>query len=168
MILQLRHEPVALVLTRQALPTLDRTKYAPASGLAKGAYVLADAPGGKPEVLLLGDRQRGRAVRGRPRAAAERGRAEPRGEHAVLGAVRATSRQEYRDSVLPPSVTARVSVEQASTLGLGALRRLGAGAASACARSAPRPRSRSCRRSSASSPSSVVAAAKEQLAGGGR
>ena len=45
--LGLRHEPVALVLTRQALPTLDRTKYAPASGLAKGAYVLADAPGGE-------------------------------------------------------------------------------------------------------------------------
>src|SRR4029450_13639584 len=52
--LGLRHEPVALVLTRQALPTLDRTKYAPASGLAKGAYVLADAPGAKPEVLLIG------------------------------------------------------------------------------------------------------------------
>ena len=52
--LGLRHEPVALVLTRQALPTLDRTKYAPASGLAKGAYVLADAPGGSPEVLLIG------------------------------------------------------------------------------------------------------------------
>ena len=52
-IMQLHHEPAALVLTRQALPTLDRSKYAPASGLAQGAYVLADAPDGKPDVLLL-------------------------------------------------------------------------------------------------------------------
>src|SRR5437762_9400898 len=52
-IMKLRHEPTALILTRQDLPTLDRTRYAPASGLAKGAYVLADAVGGKPEVLLL-------------------------------------------------------------------------------------------------------------------
>ena len=52
-ILQLRHEPVALVLSRQSLPTLDRTKYAPASELAKGAYVLADSEHGLPDVLLL-------------------------------------------------------------------------------------------------------------------
>jgi transketolase len=53
-LMQLRHEPVCLILTRQALPTLDRTKYAPASGLARGAYVLADAPGGAPELILIG------------------------------------------------------------------------------------------------------------------
>src|SRR5215213_3625502 len=53
-IMPLKNRPVALVLTRQNLPTLDRSKYAPASGLAKGAYVLADAEDGKPEVLLLG------------------------------------------------------------------------------------------------------------------
>src|SRR5262249_3331417 len=53
-IMQLHHEPVVLILTRQAVPTLDRTKFAPASGLARGAYVLADAPGGQPEVILLG------------------------------------------------------------------------------------------------------------------
>src|SRR5436190_2702770 len=52
-IMQLRHEPTALILTRQALPTLDRNKYAAASGVAKGAYVLADAADGKPDVLLL-------------------------------------------------------------------------------------------------------------------
>src|SRR4030095_6023335 len=52
-IIQLRRDPVVLVLSRQALPTFDRTRYAPASGLARGAYVLADAPGGAPEVLLL-------------------------------------------------------------------------------------------------------------------
>ena len=53
-ILQLHHEPAVLVLTRQAVPTIDRRKYAPASGLARGAYVLADAPGGDPEVILIG------------------------------------------------------------------------------------------------------------------
>jgi transketolase len=52
-IMQLRHEPVVLILTRQAIPTLDRAKYASASGVAKGAYVLADAPDGCPDVLLL-------------------------------------------------------------------------------------------------------------------
>src|SRR5215468_10006935 len=52
-IMPMRHEPVALALTRQALPTIDRTKYASASGVSKGAYVLADAPGGKPELILM-------------------------------------------------------------------------------------------------------------------
>ena len=52
-IMQRRHEPVGLILTRQAVPTLDRTKYASAEGLRRGAYVLADAPDGKPDVLLL-------------------------------------------------------------------------------------------------------------------
>src|SRR5262249_50590197 len=47
-------DPAVLILSRQALPTLDRTRYAPAAGLARGAYVLADAPDGKPDVLLLG------------------------------------------------------------------------------------------------------------------
>ena len=53
-ILQLHHEPAVLVLTRQALPTIDRSRYASASGLARGAYVLADAPAGDPEVILIG------------------------------------------------------------------------------------------------------------------
>ena len=48
-----QHEPICLILTREDLPTLDRTKYKPADGLAKGAYILADAPGGKPDVILL-------------------------------------------------------------------------------------------------------------------
>src|SRR5205807_2396655 len=52
-IMQLKHKPAVLALSRQALPTLDRSKYASASGLARGAYVLADAPGGKPEVILI-------------------------------------------------------------------------------------------------------------------
>src|SRR5262249_32077833 len=53
-ILELRHEPAALVLSRQAMPTLDRPRYAPASGVARGAYVLADPPRGEPEVILIG------------------------------------------------------------------------------------------------------------------
>ena len=53
-IMEIKHEPVALALTRQALPTLDRMKYGAAAGLAKGAYILADADGGKPQVILIG------------------------------------------------------------------------------------------------------------------
>src|SRR5260370_14433560 len=52
-IMRLRHEPAVLALSRQPLPTLDRSKYAPASGVARGAYVLADAPGGNPQVILI-------------------------------------------------------------------------------------------------------------------
>jgi transketolase len=52
-IMQLRHEPAVLALSRQPLPTLDRSKYAPASRVAHGAYVLGDASDGKPEVILV-------------------------------------------------------------------------------------------------------------------
>src|SRR6202008_4400685 len=52
-VMQLRHQPAALVLSRQPLPTLDRSKYAPASAVAKGAYVLADAQGANPEVIII-------------------------------------------------------------------------------------------------------------------
>ena len=65
-VMQLRHEPAVLALSRQPLPTLDRSKYAPASGVARGAYVLADAPGGKPgsDPDCVG--QRGQPVRSMP------------------------------------------------------------------------------------------------------
>jgi len=115
-VMQLRHRPALMVLSRQTLPTLDRSRYAPASGVAKGAYVLADAPGGKPEVILIAT---GSEV---SLAAAA---------HELLVAGGISSRvvsmpswdvfeqqtQAYRDSVLPPEVTARVSIEQASTFG---------------------------------------------------
>jgi len=111
-----KHGPTMLVLTRQALPTLDRTKFSPAAGVQKGAYVLADAPGGKPQVILMGTGSevslcvqayeqlsaQGIAVRVVSIPSWELFRAQP---------------QEYRDSVLPPSATARVSVEAASTFG---------------------------------------------------
>ena len=115
-IMQLRHEPVALILTRQALPTLDRTKYASASGLAKGAYVLADAPGGKPDVLLL--------ATGSEVSLCVEAYEKLKGEGIKARVVSMPSwelfehqSQDYKDSVLPPRVTARVSVEQASTFG---------------------------------------------------
>ena len=116
LIMELQHEPVALVLSRQAMPTLDRTKYASAAGVRQGAYVLADADGGEPEVHP--DRRPAARSRWRRRlrAARRRGRRGPRREHAVLGAVRAPAGRVPRQ-VLPPAVTARVAVEQASTFG---------------------------------------------------
>jgi transketolase len=115
-IMALRHEPAVLVLSRQPIPTFDRKRYAAASGLARGAYVLADADGGKPDVILIGT---GSEV------ALCLGAAEKLGEEGV--GVRVVSmpswelfehqEQAYRDEVLPPDVTARVSVEQAATFG---------------------------------------------------
>ena len=116
-IMQLQHQPAVLILTRQDVPTLDRTKYAPASGLAKGAYVLADAAGRQARRAPDGHRQRGRALRRGLRAAHGRGHQGPRRQHAVAGSCSRTRTQAYRDQVLPPDVTARVSVEQASTFG---------------------------------------------------
>lgn len=115
-IMQMQHEPVALILTRQALPTLDRTKYAAASGLTKGAYVLADAPGGKPDVLLLAT---GSEVSLCVDAYEQLGKEGIKARVVSMPSWELFEHQsqEYRDSVLPPSVTARVSVEQASTFG---------------------------------------------------
>jgi transketolase len=115
-IMKLHHAPALLVLTRQALPTIDRSKYAPASGLAHGAYVLADAQGGKPDVLLLATGSEVALCL----EAYERLRAE--GIKARVVSMPSwelfdDQPQEYRDRVLPPDVTARVSVEQASTFG---------------------------------------------------
>ncbi len=84
-IAQLQHQPAALVLTRQNLPTLDRTKYAAASGTAKGAYVLADAPGGKPDVILLGTGSEvSLCVEAYEKLKSE-GHRRARGEHAFVG-----------------------------------------------------------------------------------
>jgi len=116
MVMQMRHEPVALVLSRQAMPTLDRTRYAPASGLQQGAYVLADAPGGAPDVILMATgTEVGLAVE-----AYEKLRADGISARVVsMPSWELFERQSqaYRDRVLPPHVTARVSIEQASTFG---------------------------------------------------
>ncbi|MBS0156390.1 MAG: transketolase [Nitrospira sp.] len=115
-IMQLKHEPVALILTRQALPTIDRSTCAAASGVAKGAYILADVPGGKPDVLLLASGSEVSLCL----EAAERLKVE--GINARVVSMPSWELfehqpQAYRDSVIPPNVTARVCVEQASTFG---------------------------------------------------
>ena len=115
-ILQLVHEPAALVLSRQALPTLDRSKYASAAGVAKGAYILADAEGGKPELLLLATGSEvSLAVEAYERLKTEGIRA--RVVSMPSWEIFDHQTDEYRNSVLPPEVTARISVEQASTMG---------------------------------------------------
>ena len=115
-IMQLKHEPVALILTRQNLPTLDRTRYASAAGVAKGAYVLADAAGGKPDVLLLAT---GSEVADCI-AAHEQLAAEGIGARVVSmpsWELFEHQDQAYKDSVIPPDIIARVAVEKGSILG---------------------------------------------------
>jgi transketolase len=115
-IMQLRHEPAVLVLSRQPLPTLDRKKYAPASGVARGAYVLADAPGGDPEVVLIASGSEvSLAVEAHEKLIAEGIRS--RVVSMPSWDIFEHQTQEYQDSVLPPSLVARVAVEQASTFG---------------------------------------------------
>jgi transketolase len=115
-VVQLHHQPAVLALSRQPLPTLDRTKYAPASGLSQGAYVLADCPGGNPEVIIIA-------------SGSEVSLAVQAHETLLKEGVRSRvvsmpswelfdhQTKAYRDSVLPPNVLARVAVEQASTFG---------------------------------------------------
>jgi transketolase len=115
-IMQLRHQPTVLALSRQPLPTLDRSKYAPASGVAKGAYVLADAPGGNPEVMLIATGSEvSLAVAAHEKLIAEgvRSRVVSMPSWEIFD----HQPQAYRDSVLPPNVKARVAVEQGSILG---------------------------------------------------
>ena len=115
-IMNLLHQPAALVLTRQALPTLDRSQYAAASGVEKGAYVLADARDGKPEVLLLASGSEvSLCVEAYEQLTAEGIKA--RVVSMASWELFDRQSQEYRESVLPPAVMARVSVEQASTIG---------------------------------------------------
>ena len=115
-VLQLKHQPAALALSRQPLPTLDRKRYAPASGVARGAYVLGDAPGGAPEVILIGTgSELALAVAAHERLLSEGIRC--RVVSMPSWDLFEHQPQEYRDSVLPPRVTRRVAVEQASTFG---------------------------------------------------
>ena len=115
-IMQLTHEPAVLVLSRQAMPTLDRSKYSAASGVARGAYVLGDSPGGNPEVILIASGSEvSLAVEAHEKLLAEgiRSRVVSMPSWDIFD----HQPQDYRDSVLPPSVKARVAVEQASTFG---------------------------------------------------
>jgi transketolase len=114
--IQHTHGPSTLVFSRQPMPTIDRTKYAPASGVAKGAYVLADADGGKPEVILMGTgTELQHCV-----AAYEKLKAEGIKARVVsMPCWQIFDQQDaaYKESVLPAAVTARVSIEMAATLG---------------------------------------------------
>ncbi|QNA85100.1 transketolase [Sphingomonas sp. So64.6b] len=110
------HEPSVLVFSRQAIPTLDRTKYASASGLAKGAYVLADAEGGDPEVILIGTGSEVPLVVAAHEKLVEAG---VRSRVVSMPSWYLFEKQDkaYRDSVFPRSVAARLAVEQAGELG---------------------------------------------------
>ncbi|WP_040593588.1 transketolase [Schlesneria paludicola] len=115
-IAQLQHEPAILVLTRQPVPTLDRAKYASASGVSHGAYVLADAPGGNPEVILIGTGSELSVVVEAHEALVTQG---IRSRVVSMPSWDIFERQtrEYKESVFPSSVKARVVMEQASTFG---------------------------------------------------
>jgi transketolase len=115
-IANLQHQPVVLVLTRQAVPTFDRTKYGAAAGTARGAYVLADAPNGKPDVILMGTGSEVSLCV----EAYERLKQEGVAARVVsMPSWEIFEQQDaaYKESVLPSSVTARVSVEMAATFG---------------------------------------------------
>ena len=110
------HEPVCLVLTRQKLPTLDRGRYAPAADVARGAYVLADAENGRPEVILIGTGSEVAVCL----AAREALAGEGIGARVVsMPSWELFDRQEarYRDEVLLPTLRARVAVEAGATIG---------------------------------------------------
>jgi transketolase len=114
--IQLRHKPVVLALSRQPLPTLDRKSYAAASGVARGAYVLADAPGGNPEIILIASgSELSLAVEAHGTLVAEGIRS--RVVSMPSWDIFEDQTREYRDRVLPPAVTARIAIEQASTFG---------------------------------------------------
>jgi transketolase len=115
-VMRLRHKPAILALSRQPLPTLNRNRYASASGVARGAYVLADPPGGNPEVILIASGSEvSLAVEAHEKLIAEgiRSRVVSMPSWDIFD----LQTQEYRDSILPPKVNARVAVEQASTFG---------------------------------------------------
>ncbi|HET9839548.1 MAG TPA: transketolase C-terminal domain-containing protein, partial [Candidatus Angelobacter sp.] len=129
-IMQLRHEPAALILTRQAIPTFDRTKYAPASGVAKGAYVLADSSNDTrgpqapspassaalPELILMATGSEVSLCLSAYETLTAEGR-KVRVVSMPSWDIFEHQPPEYRESVLPRAVTARIAVEQASTFG---------------------------------------------------
>src|SRR5262249_33670120 len=119
-IMKSQHEPVCLILTREDLPTLDRSKYAPASGVAKGAYVVADAPGGKPDVIIMAAGSTlGQWVKPCQDLTAQgvKARVVSMPSWEMFEHYCAKHDPKYKEEVLPSSVTARVAVEMASTFG---------------------------------------------------
>ncbi len=115
-ILQLRHQPAAIALSRQPLPTFDRTRYAPAAGVAKGAYVMADSAGGPPEIILIASGSEVALVVEAHEALSARG-IRSRVVSMPSWDIFEHQPQSYREQVLPPGVKTRLAVEQASALG---------------------------------------------------
>ena len=115
-VMQLKDRPAALILTRQNLPTLDRTKYAPASGVQKGGYVLSEAAGGKPQVILIATGSEVAATLAAQDLLAAEGIA-ARVVNLASWELFDAQPAEYRDAVLPPGVTCRVAVEAGVQLG---------------------------------------------------
>jgi len=115
-VLQLRHQPAVIALSRQPLPTFDRRKYASAAGVARGAYVMADAPGGSPEIILIGSGSEVSLVVKAHEVLASRG---IRSRVVSMPSWDIFEHQppSYREEVLPPNVKARIAVEQGSVLG---------------------------------------------------
>jgi transketolase len=115
-ILKHTHGPSTLVLTRQPMPTFDRTKFAPASGVAKGAYILSDVPGGKPDVILMAS---GSEVSLCVEASDKLAAAGIKARVVSMPSWELFESQDaaYKESVFPASVTARVSIEMASVFG---------------------------------------------------
>jgi transketolase len=115
-ILQLRHQPAVIALSRQPLPTFDRSKYASAAGVAQGAYVMADSPGGPPEVILIASGSEVSLVVEAHETLASQG---IRSRVVSMPSWDIFEHQpiSYQESVLPPQVTARLAVEQGSVLG---------------------------------------------------
>jgi len=115
-ILELRHQPAVITLSRQPLPTFDRGKYASAAGVARGAYIMADAPGGAPEIILIASGSEvSLVVEAHERLTSDGIRC--RVVSMPSWDIFEHQPQSYRDEVLPPRVTARIAVEQGSMLG---------------------------------------------------
>lgn len=115
-LIPLRHEPCALILSRQKVPTIDRTKYAPAAGLHKGAYILAEAPNKKPDLILLATGSEVALCLEAYEKLIQEG-IQCRVVSMPSWEIFEKQDEAYRDQVLPKAVTARISVEQASTFG---------------------------------------------------
>src|SRR6202007_1487177 len=115
-VLELRHQPAVITLSRQPLPTFDRRRYASAAGVSRGAYVMADAPGGPPEVILIASGSEVALVVSAHETLAAQG-IRSRVVSMPSWDIFEHQPQSYRDGVLPAQITARVAVEQGSVLG---------------------------------------------------
>jgi transketolase len=115
-VLQLRHQPAVIALSRQPLPTFDRGKYASAAGVARGAYVMAESPGGPPEIILIASGSEVSLIVDAHEELSSQG-IRSRVVSMPSWDIFEHQPQSYRESVLPPEVKARIAVEQGSVLG---------------------------------------------------